>query len=60
MRRRRRPASPNIRFVCLIPENFQLWERLALMVQRDLAEIGVDLALEAVPAERVHATRRKG
>ena len=35
----------NLKFTCLIPENFQLWERLALMVQRDLAEIGVDMAL---------------
>lgn len=41
--------STNLKFVCLIPENVQLWERLALMVQRDLAEIGVDMALEAVP-----------
>jgi peptide/nickel transport system substrate-binding protein len=41
----------NLRFVCLIPQNFQLWERLALMVQRDLAEIGVDMALQAVPFE---------
>jgi peptide/nickel transport system substrate-binding protein len=44
--------SSNLSFVCLIPENFQLWERLALMVQRDLAEIGVNMELEAVPAEK--------
>lgn len=51
----RRPdgrQQANLRFTCLIPENFQLWERLALMVQRDLAEIGVDMALEAIPVEK--------
>jgi peptide/nickel transport system substrate-binding protein len=41
--------APRLSFVCLIPENFQLWERLALMVQRNLAEIGVDMALESMP-----------
>jgi peptide/nickel transport system substrate-binding protein len=41
----------NRRFVCLIPENFQLWEWLALMVQRDLAKVGVDMVLEALPFE---------
>ena len=41
----------NLKFVCLIPQNFELWERLALMVQRDLAEIGVDMELESVPFE---------
>lgn len=46
------PQPATFSFVCLIPENFQLWERLALMVQRDLAEIGVDMTLEAVPAQR--------
>ena len=40
-----------LKFACLIPQNFQLWERLALMVQRDLAEIGVDMTLEAVPVD---------
>jgi ABC-type transport system substrate-binding protein len=45
----RRPAG--LTFVCLVPENVQLWERLALMVQRNLAEIGVDMRLEAVPVD---------
>jgi peptide/nickel transport system substrate-binding protein len=35
-------------FSCLIPENFALWERLALHVQRDLADVGVDMQLEKV------------
>jgi peptide/nickel transport system substrate-binding protein len=38
-----------IRFTCLIPENFALWERIGLLVQRDLAEVGVDMKLEALP-----------
>lgn len=47
--KRGNPQAVTLSFVCLIPENFQLWERLALMVQRDLAEIGVNMELEAVP-----------
>jgi peptide/nickel transport system substrate-binding protein len=35
-------------FSCLIPENFTLWERLALHVQRDLADVGIDMRLEKV------------
>jgi peptide/nickel transport system substrate-binding protein len=38
-------------FNCLLPENFALWERLGLLVQRNLAEVGIDMQLEAVPAE---------
>ena len=28
---------PRLHFTCLLPENFPLWERMALLVQRDLA-----------------------
>ena len=31
----------------------QLWERLALMVQRDLAEVGVDMQLESRPVRGI-------
>jgi ABC-type transport system substrate-binding protein len=41
-----------MRFTCLIPENFALWERIGLLVQRNLAAIGVDMTLEALPAEQ--------
>ena len=48
-----RPAAKGqtaeVQFTCLIPDNFELWERLALMVQRNLAEIGVDMVLQSVP-----------
>jgi ABC-type transport system substrate-binding protein len=63
VRSRRRAAelsSPATKFVCLIPENFQLWERLALMVQRDFAAIGIDMALEAVPAAEFTRRVEKG
>jgi ABC-type transport system substrate-binding protein len=53
------PAT-NLRFTCLIPENFQLWERLALIVQRDLAQVGVDMALEAVPFEEFNQRLKTG
>ncbi len=38
--------AAKLHFTCLVPENFALWERMALLVQRDLAEIGVDMQLE--------------
>jgi ABC-type transport system substrate-binding protein len=47
----RRPSAgipARLAFSCLIPENFTLWERLALHVQRDLADVGVDMQLEKV------------
>jgi peptide/nickel transport system substrate-binding protein len=46
-----KPRAQGLQFTCLIPENFQLWERLALIVQRDLAEIGVEMQLQSVPFE---------
>jgi peptide/nickel transport system substrate-binding protein len=42
-------APARFHFTCLLPNTFQLWERMALMVQRDLADIGVDMQLETVP-----------
>jgi peptide/nickel transport system substrate-binding protein len=45
-------APPSrFRFTCLLPENFALWERMALIVQRDLAAIGVDMQIDSVPFE---------
>jgi peptide/nickel transport system substrate-binding protein len=41
-------SASRLHFTCIFPENFALWERMALLVQRDLAEIGVDMELEAV------------
>lgn len=36
-------------FTCLIPDSFALWERMALIVQKDLAKVGVDMRLESMP-----------
>jgi peptide/nickel transport system substrate-binding protein len=38
-----------LHFTCLVPDSFTLWERMALMVQRDLAEVGVDMRIESMP-----------
>jgi ABC-type transport system substrate-binding protein len=46
-----RAAPGRLRFTCLLPETFALWERMALMVQRSLADIGVDMQLEGVSFE---------
>ena len=44
------PVAPaRLRFVCLIPENFSVWERIALYVQRDLFNVGVDMQFKVVP-----------
>jgi peptide/nickel transport system substrate-binding protein len=44
-------APGRFHFTCLVPDNFALWERMALIVQRDLAEIGVVMRIESVPFE---------
>ena len=38
-----------LRFTCLIPEDFSVWERVALTVQRDLFNVGVDMQFKVVP-----------
>ena len=40
-----------LRFVCLVPENWAVLERLALNVQKQLYAIGVDMQLESVSAD---------
>jgi ABC-type transport system substrate-binding protein len=42
------PAA-RFRFNCLIPENFSVLERIALHVQKELFNIGVDLRFDVVP-----------
>jgi peptide/nickel transport system substrate-binding protein len=39
-----------LRFTCLIPADFSLLERIALEIQRQLYEVGVDMQFELVPA----------
>ena len=42
------PAA-RLRFNCLIPENFSVLERIALHVQKNLFNIGVDVHFQVVP-----------
>jgi peptide/nickel transport system substrate-binding protein len=37
------------RFTCLLPQNFAVWESVALEIQRDLFNIGVDMQFKSVP-----------
>lgn len=43
--------SARLHFTCLFPANLPLWERIALLVQRDLSQIGVDMRLEEAEME---------
>jgi peptide/nickel transport system substrate-binding protein len=47
----RAKAPGRFHFTCLLPENFAVWERMALILQRDLAAIGVDMQIESVSFE---------
>lgn len=46
-------SSPRVRFTCILMENFTVFERLALIVQQQLREVGVDMRLESLPAREV-------
>jgi len=37
------------RFTCLVPQNYAVWERVALEIQRDLFGVGVDMQFKSVP-----------
>ena len=53
-------APSRFRFTCLVPENFALWERMGLLVQRNLAEIGVDMQLQAVSVDEFNKRMGSG
>jgi peptide/nickel transport system substrate-binding protein len=61
-KRGRQPSvgPARFRFTCLVLENLSVWERMALLVQRQLREIDVDMQLEAVPAAAFNARIAKG
>jgi peptide/nickel transport system substrate-binding protein len=48
------------RFTCLIPANFTLIERVALELQKQLYDIGVDMQFEVIPIEDFDARIREG
>jgi len=45
-----RPGGP-IAFTCLVPANFSILERLALLVQRQLSDVDVRVRLESLPSD---------
>jgi peptide/nickel transport system substrate-binding protein len=54
-----RPSSvgPPARFAftCIFPDGFPLWEKIALLIQRDFATIGVTMRLETVSVQEFNA-----
>jgi len=61
-RERNNPAGPpsRLRFTCLIPANFSTIERIALNIQKQLYDVGVDMKFEVVRAEDLDARIRSG
>ena len=53
---RRAPVT----FTCLLPENYSVFERLALLVQRQLRFVGVDMRLETVSTAAMFTRVAKG
>ena len=53
------PQSARLRFTCLIPENFSVIERVALEVQKQLYNVGVDMQFEVVPSKEFDARIRR-
>ncbi|MPY89231.1 MAG: hypothetical protein GEU99_15060 [Luteitalea sp.] len=52
---RERPA-----FTCLVPSRDPRLERLALLLQRQLIEVGVDMDIEVLPMSAMHARLARG
>ena len=55
-----RGRSVHLTFTCLVPEGYGIFERMALVLQRQLYDIGVDLQLEAVTLEDLELRLRSG
>lgn len=49
-----------LRFTCLIPEGFSVVERLALEIQKQLYDIGIDMRVEVVRPEAFDGRVRSG
>jgi peptide/nickel transport system substrate-binding protein len=49
-----------LRFTCLMPARFAVLERIALDLQKQLYEIGVDMQFQVVPAEEYNLRIRSG
>jgi peptide/nickel transport system substrate-binding protein len=53
------PAA-KVRFTCLLPASFSVLERLALDVQRQLYNVGVDMQFQVVPIDEYNRRIRDG
>jgi peptide/nickel transport system substrate-binding protein len=55
-------GAPNasVRFTCLLPANFSVLERLALEVQRQLYNVGVDMQFQVLPADEFNTRISEG
>ncbi len=53
-------SPARLRFTCLIPEGFSVWERIALEIQKNLYNIGVDMQFQVVPFQKFDALFREG
>lgn len=56
------PTLPpaRLRFTCILPTGFSIYERLGLDIQRQLYEVGVDLQFEVLPFETYDRRIRSG
>jgi peptide/nickel transport system substrate-binding protein len=54
-----RPPA-RLRFECLLPENFSVWERIALEVQKNLYSIGVDVQFKVISLVELNDRLSKG
>ncbi len=54
------PGRGRLRFTCLVPEGHVIFERMALMLQRDLFDVGVDLDFESVALSDFDTRLRAG
>ena len=56
------PSMPpaRLRFICLLPDNFSLLERIGLEVQKQLYDAGVDMQFEVVPIQEYVRRIREG
>ena len=53
-------AVERLTIMCLVPEGHAIFERLALMLQRQLFSVGVDLQFEVLPLSRYDERLRAG
>jgi ABC-type transport system substrate-binding protein len=54
-----RPPA-RLRFTCLVPEGFSLLERIGLEVQKQLYDVGIDIAFEVLPFLEYDVRIREG